>query len=1169
MEIKKIPKKSKQQTLLGFIKKSQEKNKPDIDNCKNEQSNNNTETSPITPISTETTFSPDTELLDREKIVSFNEVFIPITSNVEYSSECEKHVERESSPPFIISPSLGRFRKKINYKENSEDEDDVIYSSVKRKKSKVIHDSDDEFKTKIISSDDNIQDDEHDSGIYTLSSQEENSKKTKKKKTVNKNKIEHEDHEKLIKDTIETLDLSTSVDQPRHKESSILSNNVQEKKKHAENPDHENENYKFLLPEHRRDADGNLPSSPNFDKRTLYIPPDIYKSFKPFEKQYWDIKSKFMDTLVFFQKGKFYELYQIDADIGHQLFNLKMTDRVGTMRMVGVPEASYEYWASKFISKGFKIARVDQLESALGKEMRDKVSKVREEKVVRRELVQVLTSGTLVNEGIIGSEMSSYCMAIKEKYEINSSKISFGICFVDAAVGQFNIAYFEDDLTRTKLHTLITQVRPKELILEKANVTSQTLKLLKNSETTKIIWNYIKPGLEFWDERTTESQLLISGYFKGNDHNNWPPALQKARDYPMALSSVGGLIWYLKTLKMDKNLCNLGNFEWYDPIQKASSLILDGQTLKNLEIFNNSYDGGTEGTLVKLLNRCITPFGKRLFRLWLYHPLRSVKDINERLDAVELLTDPSIRNFIIDSFKTLPDLERMISRIHAKQCKSKDFVRVLEGFNTIFHTLEYLSKNMKQNNILISNIINNTPNLITILNEWREIFDWEKCKNEDLLIPNPGIEKNFDDSQKKIKAIEDELRQIEKNYKIQFKSSEITFRNIGKEIYQLEIPKSINVPCSWIKLSSTKSVNRYWSPELKAKVRQLQEAQETHKTVIKDVQSTFFTRFNKNYYQWLKVIKSIAYIDCLTSLSISSTDFAEPSCRPQIIDNEYSVIEFDELRHPYVIPSISSCFVPNNIKLGGSKNDPTIALLTGPNMAGKSTLLRQTCIAVILAQLGCWIPARRAVLTPMDSIRSRLGANDNIFGSQSTFMVELSETKKIIEESTPKSLVILDELGRGTSTHDGLAIAYSTLHQLSTYVGCLGFFSTHYHSLVNDFENHPKIATYYMAAHVDEDKKKITFLYELKEGASSNSYGMNIAAMAGIPEEIIKNAKIAAEKFEISSRFTQLNNTDYKSNISLASQSDFSWLMKLSMSENPIFSSPDLKRQLNIIASIF
>ncbi|KAG4306432.1 hypothetical protein PORY_000420 [Pneumocystis oryctolagi] len=1138
----------KQQTLLECIKKSK-KNQSD-QNSLSYTSMDLINTSYNVKSDRYNTFNVERKTLNHEKTISFNGISTPVTSNIGSDFEKEGYTE---------------FRKKNNCKENSEDESDIIYTS-KRRRSKIIHDSDNELETSDIFQNESSQNEEND--LNFVINNHKNIVEIKKTKLTNRNQNKKKKYEEV--DTFQEINKPVRVDISHEELSSALLFNTQEKKNDSDIFNYEiGESCRFLLPEYRRDADGNPPSSPDYDERTLYIPPNIYKSFKPFEKQYWDIKCKFMDTLVFFQKGKFYELYQLDADIGHQLFNLKMTDRVGTMRMVGIPEANYEYWASKFIAKGFKIARVDQLETALSKEMRDKISKVKEERVVKRELVQVLTSGTLVNEGIIKSEMSTYCMAIKESCKINSSALSFGICFVDAAVGHFNITHFEDDFTRTKLHTLITQIKPKELILEKkANITPQTIKLLRNSGT-EVVCNFIKPGIEFWDEQITESQILMNGYFGDRDYNNWPAALQKARSYPLALSSVGGLIWYLKTLKMDKTLCTLGNFEWYDPIQESSSLILDGQTLKNLEIFSNSYDGGAEGTLMKLLNRCTTPFGKRLFRFWLCHPLRSVKDINERLDAVELLNDFSIRKIIIDSFKTLPDLERMISRIHAKNCKSKDFVHVLEGFNTIYYTLEQLSKNLKQNSSLLSNIINNIPNLMNILDEWKKIFDWKKCKDEDILIPNPGIEKEFDDSQSKIKTIENELLQMEKDYRDEFKSPQITFRNIGKEIYQLEVPKSIKVPFSWVKLSSTKSVNRYWSPELKKKVRQLQEAQEAHKIIIKSVQNAFFTRFDKDYFQWLKVIKSVAYLDCLTSLSISSMEFAEPSCRPEVIDSEYSILEFDDLRHPCVVQSISSYFVPNSIKLGGSKDAPTIALLTGPNMAGKSTLLRQTCIAVILAQLGCWVPAKRIVLTPMDSIRSRLGANDNIFTSQSTFMVELSETKKIIQESTSKSLVILDELGRGTSTYDGMAIAYATLHQLSTYVGCLGFFSTHYHSLVKDFENHPKIAMYYMAAHVDEDKKKVTFLYELRAGVSSSSYGMNVAAMAGIPEEIIKNAEISARKFEISSQFFQKSKSNYESNISLASQSDFSWLIKLSMSSNSIPSTLDLKRQLYIISSIF
>jgi DNA mismatch repair protein MSH6 len=337
------------------------------------------------------------------------------------------------------------------------------------------------------------------------------------------------------------------------------------------------------------DAERNRPSSPDYDPRTLFIPPMAWTKFSPFEKQYWEIKSKFWDTIVFFKKGKFYELYENDATIGHQLFDLKMTDRVN-MRMVGVPEASLDHWANQFVAKGFKIARVDQMETALGKDMRERDEKAgkgkpkKEEKVIRRELAAVLTSGTLVDGGMLQGDMSTYCAAITER-EVDGLP-AFGIAFVDTATAQFQLCDFVDDIDMTRFETFVAQTRPGELLLEKSSISSKAVRILKNNTSLTCLWNYLKPEKEFLTADKTALKITGEHYFEseGSDGENcWPAVLREAREKERCFSALGGLIWYLQTLKIERDLITLGNFNWYDPIRKASSLVLDGQSLINLE----------------------------------------------------------------------------------------------------------------------------------------------------------------------------------------------------------------------------------------------------------------------------------------------------------------------------------------------------------------------------------------------------------------------------------------------------------------------------------------------------------------------------------------------------------------------------------------------------------
>jgi DNA mismatch repair protein MSH6 len=909
-------------------------------------------------------------------------------------------------------------------------------------------------------------------------------------------------------------------------------------------------------PEHRRpwlahiqDADRNPPDHADYDPRTIFIPPKAFSDLSPFEKQYWEIKKNFWDTIVFFKKGKFYELYEHDATIGHQLFDLKLTDRVN-MRMVGVPEASLDHWANQFVAKGYKIARVDQMETALGKDMREREdgSKKKEEKVIRRELASVLTAGTLVDGGMLQDDLATYCAAIKESEK--NGLPAFGIAFVDTATAQFHLAEFVDDADMTRFETFIAQTRPGELLLEKGCISPKALRMLKNNTPPTTIWNYLKPDKEFLPAEKTRMKIDGEAYFDKNAEDSidtWPAALREAKEKELVFSALGALITYLSMLKIERDLITCGNFSWYDPIRKASTLVLDGQSLINLEIFANTFDGSTDGTLFNMLNRCITPFGKRMLRQWVCHPLADVKKINQRLDAVDALNaDDVVMDRFTASLSRLPDLERLISRVHAGRCKPEDFVRVLEGFEQIEYTMSLLSSfSAGKGDGIIGQLIASMPDLDGALHHWKDAFDRSKAKDEGTFLPQAGVEEDFDESQERIDNVQRSLQKLLKKAREDLGSSAIKFTDNGKEIYQLEVPIKVRgtIPKNWKQMSATKACKRWYSPELERLVQELKEAQETHTQVSRALAGRFFARFDEQYATWLAAVRIVAQLDCLISLAKASTALGAPSCRPEFIedDNERSVLEFKTLRHPCIETTIN--FIPNDIALGGS--DPCMNLLTGANAAGKSTVLRMTCIAVILAQIGCYVPCESARMTPVDRIMSRLGAQDNIFAGQSTFMVELSETKKILSEATPRSLVILDELGRGTSSYDGVAVAQAVLHHIATHIGALGYFATHYHSLATEFQSHPEIRAKRMAVKVEHDIRDVTFLYRLEDGVAEGSYGMHCAAMCGIPDRVIDSAEHAAQSWEHTGRIKEsLEKAKESTWVPLGLLSDFSWILK-------------------------
>ncbi|KAL4922500.1 muts domain V-domain-containing protein [Aspergillus aurantiobrunneus] len=1159
-----------QKSILGFFQKS----------SPSTPSTRNAETA-SSPAQRASDFRPVKREEKCGKIASkFTQDLTPVPSSdlgLADEEEDKKQVgTEEDSKKASASPSR-RSTKKVSYVESDtegEDDDEEIFRPTRKnnrasKRRKVSPESDDEFEQDAHNA--GSSDDEMDDFVVPDDSDDEVKSSKKRKRPANQSKSKSsslppppeidEEVDFDLPDASSGSALKWTYDpvnmEPRQARdatsTSKTPSSTAKPKAHTTEPE---QRYPWLA--NIRDIDGHPNGDPDYDPRTLYIPPLAWSKFSPFEKQYWEIKQKFWDTVVFFKKGKFYELYENDATIGHQLFDLKLTDRVN-MRMVGVPESSLDHWANQFVAKGFKIARVDQSESALGKEMRERNGKKgggKEDKIIKRELSCVLTAGTLVEGAMLQDDMSTFCVAIKEA--IIEDRPAFGIAFVDTATGQFFLAEFADDVDMTKFETFVAQTRPQELLLEKSAVSQKALRILKNNTGPTTIWNCLKPGKEFWEADITVKELDVSEYFVSQDNDNlqaWPDALRQARDKELVMSAFGALVQYLRLLKIERDLITIGNFSWYDPIKKASSLVLDGQTLINMEIFANSFDGGIDGTLFQLLNRCMTPFGKRMFKQWVCHPLIDPKRINARLDAVDALNaDSSVRDQFSSQLTKMPDLERLISRIHATNCRAQDFVRVLEGFEQIDYTISLL-KDSGSGEGVIGQLIRSMPDLTELLEYWKTAFDHAQAKDHGILVPKPGVEEDFDNSQENIKQLHQDLDDLLKRVRRELGSTAICYRDNGKEIYQMEVPIKVkNIPKNWDQMSATKQVKRYYFPELRTSIRKLQEAQETHSQIVKEVAKRFYERFDEHYSTWLSAVRVVSQLDCLISLAKASSSLGEPSCRPEFVDNERSVLEFEELRHPCLLSSVDD-FIPNDIQLGGSV--PNIDLLTGANAAGKSTLLRMTCVAVIMAQIGCYLPCKTARLTPVDRIMSRLGANDNIFAAQSTFFVELSETKKILSEATPRSLVILDELGRGTSSYDGVAVAQAVLHHVATHIGALGFFATHYHSLAAEFEDHPEIAPKRMKIHVDDEERRVTFLYKLEDGVAEGSFGMHCAAMCGISNKVIERAEVAAKQWEHTSRLTEsVERRKGGGLVSLGWWSDIAWALRETTKETADADNP-------------
>jgi len=868
-------------------------------------------------------------------------------------------------------------------------------------------------------------------------------------------------------------------------------------------PPPDSDRYNFL--KDLRDEAGNRPHDANYDPRTLFIPESTRRNFKPFEKQYWDIKAKHFDAVVFFKKGFFYELYEMDADIGVKEFelNYSRSARAGEMKLAGFPISKLEDWAAKVLARGYKVAIVDEQENSVAKAMREKQTG-KKDKIIERTLSTVLTAGTLVYSTVLTEDMANYCMSVKELAGAHG-KTSFGVIILEASTAEISFSLLEDDGDRTQLETLITQMKPKEVVYEKGGLAPQTVRMLKNNLSSPIM-NGLTPEKEFWDFLRTlqevESMDCLGADPAGKPlklKDAVPEDLRPLMDSPLVLSAFGGLVWYLRSLKIERDMLSQKNFHLYHPVRQSLSLVLDGQTLTNLEVFQNSADGSEEGTLMKLLNHCVTPSGKRMFRRWLCHPLRRISDISERLDAVEdFLEAPQLQVDLQKKLVPLPDLERIISRIHARACKLPDFLKALEGFAAAEKLIQHARTEAKDfKSQRVKHLLASFPALSPHLAFFNKAFDHRIARDKGEIIPNRGSYPEYDKIDKTLDSIQEDLDDyLEKQRKALGGLKTVKYKDVGGSPFQIEVPKATKVPANYTLMSSTavsavlsvfvlrsavtdltalvwgglQNVLRYWTEFTKEKATEFAEGQEVKNRVLGQVLEETYAKFNEHFSDWAKAVNVLAELDCLIALSISSSNLGGVSCRPEFVDSDEAVFEVEELRHPCLLQEDGgSSFIPNDIALGGEQQ-PRLILLTGPNMGGKSTLLRQTCIGIIMAQLGCYVPARSCRLSPVDRIFTRIGAHDNIMAGHSTFMVELQETSRILQSATPHSLVILDELGRGTSTFDGYAIAYSVLHFLITHVRCLGLFSTHYHLLNEDFVDNSLLSKMHMACVVDEEK---------------------------------------------------------------------------------------------------
>jgi DNA mismatch repair protein MSH6 len=904
-----------------------------------------------------------------------------------------------------------------------------------------------------------------------------------------------------------------------------------------------------------RDLSGRLHSEPGADLRTLFIPPGEFSKLSAFEQQFWAIKRHHFDVVIFFQKGKFYEMFEGDAEIGHRYLDLKLTDRVN-MKMVGVPEGHFATWAAKLIALGFKVGKVDQAESSL--QMMDRGKGKGKggagEGIIRRELRGILTCGTLVDEGMLATPEAKYLMCVKQ----DQATGQVGVCYVDAATGVFHVGEFEDDERLSKLETVLMQVQPAELVVEKSGLSPRATQLLRAVCGPDVPTTQLRSGDEF--PATADAALaVIRPYFGAQAQGTDLPAFVASAG-PALLLALGATVTYLKVLMADKAVVSGARFRRHDTLEAEAAaaaaagttgtttttttattanipsddekphLLLDGHTLANLDILDAGV-GGLErvagaGSLLHYLDHCSTGFGKRLLRLWVCHPLRGAAAIAERGVAVDELFGDStgLLDELTGSLAKLPDLERAVSRIRAGTSKLEDAIKTLQGFESLAALFARCLPRVRSP-LLATLLGSDFPAGISReVSELSSTFNIAKARREGVFEPTPGAAPQCDEAAAALARVERALGEELAKARAHFGDDAVEFKHMGKEPFQLCVPirsaERRPPPAGWSTLKQTKAAKHFWTPRIKELVPDQVRAQENLATAKAGVYQAFLARLASSQAMWLEAVRCAATVDCLCSLARAALNTAgAPTCRPVMLaaaEQPGPVLELRGMRHPCV-PDLAS-FIPNDTVMGCDAEPATSLLITGPNMGGKSTLLRQTCLAVVLAQLGARVPAEAMRLTPVDRIFTRLGANDRIMAGQSTFMVELQETATILRDATSSSLVILDELGRGTSTYDGYSIAHAVLARLAGQTRCRTLFSTHYHMLTTDpaLLALGTVQNYRMNAIVDAQARRddVTFLYKFVKGVCSKSYGMNVARLAGLDEKVVEEAERVSGEFE-------------------------------------------------------
>lgn len=781
-------------------------------------------------------------------------------------------------------------------------------------------------------------------------------------------------------------------------------------------------------------------------------------------QQYQTVKNAHPDQILFFRLGDFYEMFLDDAILVSKELELTLTKRSTAgdgIPMCGVPYHAAESYINKLVNKGYKVAICEQIGDPKAKGL------------TKREVIKIITPGTVMNESALTSSKNNYIALIYEENHaiyLAGADISTGECFYSIYDGPDRCQLLFDELYRLMMPELLL-IKPFSYERELKNFLSLRLNNCLVNELTEI---------------TSQIEDLMLQHF---DVHNRP-------DNKIAHKAIATLLEYLhETVKTD--LTHLNKLTYLD---SSKSLFIDTYTLRNLEITRNLRDGGKKDTLYDVLDFTKTAMGSRLLRKWLEYPLLSPKKINDRLDAVaNLVSNFSLRNNIREQLKEIYDFERLLTRMEVGTANARD----MNALKSSLYVLPAIKKSLSK---ATAKLLANIHQKISTYDDLVVLIDKAIVEDPSFSIREGGFIKDgynqeldeYRNIAKNSKRLLQQMEEDEKN-KTGIKSLKIGYNKVFGYYIEVRHSSTEMVPENYIRKQTLANAERYITPELKEFETKILGAQEK----IVQLEYNLFTELRDILKTKISSIQNtaheIAILDVLVSLAQAGDEYNY--IRPKLLDD--GTIHIKDGRHPLVERILNrDLFVPNDTHLDNAQNE--IMIITGPNMAGKSTYMRQSALLTLMTQVGSFIPAREASISPVDKIFTRIGASDDLVSGQSTFMVEMNEVSHILKYATNKSLVILDEIGRGTSTYDGMSIARAVIEHIRDHIGAKTLFATHYHELT-DLEDDIHVKNYCIA--VKEKGSDVTFLRRIIRGSADKSYGIHVAKLAGLPQEVVKRAE--------------------------------------------------------------